>query len=267
MRFCPAALGALALLALAGCATRTLPPPPKADRCDRTPAEHRVQRGDTLFRIGWTYCLSPRDIAAWNRLKNPDLILVGQRLRLRPPGTDITASAAVAEFSKPPSVERPRPTRLKPAQRPAVVADRPRPAPTRGQVAAREVRDDEARTGVWRWPARGDVVSQFNPKIPGRNGIRISADRGQPVRAAANGQIVYTGNSLPGYGTLIIVEHSNGLLSAYGHLGRMLVKQGDQVNAGDVIAELGNGDRDVTTLHFEIRKNGQPVNPLRYLPS
>jgi lipoprotein NlpD len=119
----------------------------------------------------------------------------------------------------------------------------------------------------WSWPAQGEIVSGFNPSVPGRNGIRISGREGQSVKAAFPGQIVYTGSSLPGYGTLIIVQHPGGLLSAYGYLGRLYVKEGDKVEKGQTIAELAAGNDNRAALHFEIRKDGQPVNPLGYLPS
>lgn len=241
------------LLFTAGCATAP-PPAPVSDArsCGRTPASYEVKRGDTLFGIGWAYCLDYRDIARWNRLRNPNLILVGQTLRLRP------SEHRGAVPTRPRQADRPA------AAGPPSVA---RAAPAAAQPALTAMPEPGAATGAWRWPTAGKIVSPFAAGVPGRNGIRISAQPGQTVRAASPGLIVYTGNSLPGYGTLIIVEHAGGLLSAYGRLGRMLVNKGDRVRAGDAIAELGNDGDDGSTLHFEIRKNGQPVNPLTYLPS
>ena len=220
--------------------------------CNQIPAVYRVKRGDTLFGIGWNYCLNHRDIARWNRLRNPNLILVGQTLRLRPGGRRSAAAARPRQADRPAAANPPTVARAAPARPRSTVSVTPETSPA---------------TGAWRWPTAGKIVSPFAAGVPGRNGIRISAQPGQEVRAASPGLIVYTGNSLPGYGTLIIVEHAGGLLSAYGHLGRMLVNKGDRVRAGEAIAELGNGGDNGSTLHFEIRKNGQPVNPLTYLPS
>jgi lipoprotein NlpD len=189
----------------------------------------------------------------WNKLDSPDRIMVGQRLRLWPPGSSGFATAAmqpvVATTAAP-----------EPALEPELAAEAA-PAPS-----VRSKSPQPGRKG-WDWPAQGKVVSGFNPSVPGRNGIRISGREGQVVKAAFPGQIVYTGSSLPGYGTLIIVQHSGGLLSAYGYLGKLYVKEGDKVEKGQTIAELGAGNDNRAALHFEIRKDGQPVNPLRYLPS
>ena len=103
--------------------------------------------------------------------------------------------------------------------------------------------------------------------MPGRKGIQISGELGQSVRAASKGEVVYSGSGLPGYGRLIIVKHSTAFLSAYGYLGRIYVKEGDMVEIGQAIAELGSSNENRPVLHFEIRQDGKPVNPLRFLPS
>jgi lipoprotein NlpD len=118
----------------------------------------------------------------------------------------------------------------------------------------------------WRWPIQGQVVLGYNPALPGRKGIKISGKPRQAVRAAAAGQVVYAGSGLPHDGRLIIIKHRDKLLSAYGHLGKILVKQGEIIRTGQIIAQLGAGKTD-PVLHFEIRRNGKPVNPLNFLPA
>lgn len=216
------------------------------------PAYHIVKRGETLFRIAWHYGLDYRDIAAWNHLKSPDLIMVGQRLRLTPPGGGSRSSGPVVASRGP---QTPTPSTNN-APTPATVS--------RLRVNGPEVKPGTSR-GEWDWPTRGRVVTTFDPTVPGGKGIDISGRPGQPVRAAASGQVVYKGSGLRGYGQLIIVKHSPSLLSAYGYLGRIFVNEGDRVRKGQAIAELGN-DSKPPVLHFEIRKNGKPVDPMQYLP-
>jgi lipoprotein NlpD len=119
---------------------------------------------------------------------------------------------------------------------------------------------------VWRWPAAGPVVGAYVAGDPTRQGIDIAGKSGDPVRAAADGTVVYSGNGLIGYGELIIVKHSPAFLSAYGHNRKRLVKEGDHVSAGAMIAEMGSSSANRDSLHFEIRKNGKPANPTDYLP-
>lgn len=231
------------VLVIAGCGTRA----PVEDRSagDQRPAVHVVERGETLIRIAWRYGLDYRDIATWNRLDSPDRILVGQRLRLSPPGTAAGGTQVAA---------REPPSRAAPAQ----------PSRPAAPVPGRTVGPGNA-TGDWDWPTEGRVVSRFNPDQPGGKGIHISGTPGQAVHAASSGEIVYRGSGLRGYGRLLVVKHSDSTLSAYGHLGRIFVAEGDRVRKGQAIAELGeSGPQSI--LHFEIRENGSPVDPMRYLP-
>lgn len=228
-------IGLVALLV--GCGTRA---PVDDPETVTRPAAHVVERGETLIRIAWRYGLDYRDIATWNQLDSPDRILVGQRLRLYPPGTRVAASAT--------------PTRVGPSPQ-------TRPA---APVPEREVRPGIG-DGDWDWPTQGRVVNRFNPNQPGAKGIHISGTPGQTVHAASGGEIVYRGSGLRGYGRLLVVKHSDSTLSAYGHLGRIFVSEGDRVRKGQAIAELGESGPQ-TILHFEIRQNGNPVDPMRYLP-
>jgi len=222
---------------------------PVEDHSQQTiPAYHLVQRGENLFRISWRYGLDYRDVARWNRLASPDRILAGQRLRLTPPsGQRSTASTSVAKTSpaRPPTAKPSSPRPSKP----------PKTTPT---VVATE--------GRWTWPVQGTITKSYNPSVPGGKGIEIAGRPGQNIKAASAGRIVYKGSGLSGYGRLIIVKHSDSLLSAYGYLGRIFVEEGDKVSKGQVIAEMDNGIGQ-PTLHFEIRKSGRPTNPLRFLPS
>ena len=214
------------------------------------PAYHLVQRGENLFRIAWRYGLDFRDVARWNRLASPDRILAGQRLRLSPPGSTGTALAAKSRpASKTPVAAAPPPT-----------PTRPTPPPQQTPVVA-------SSKGAWEWPAQGSLLKSYNPSVPGGKGIQIGGRPGQGIKAASSGRIVYKGSGLRGYGRLIIVKHSDSLLSAYGYLGRIFVEEGDKVSKGQVIAEMDNGSGSQPSLHFEIRKDGRPVNPLQFLPS
>lgn len=225
---------------------------------------HVVSKGENLIRIAWQYGLDYRDIARWNKLSSPDLILVGQRLRLTAPsGTEQIAAVQPSPKrpikkpnSKPTPSAKPTP---KPASKPLATA---KPTPTVASPARPPVKVKP--NGAWQWPTRGKIVSHFAPQVLGRNGIQISGVSGQAVTAASPGEIVYSGTGIPNYGRLIIVKHSDKLLSAYGFLGKIYVKEGDNVGKGQAIAEVG-GDGKRQVLHFEIRENGKPVDPLRYL--
>lgn len=228
------------------------------------PVYYRVRPGDTLLEIAWRYGLDYRQIAAWNNLASPDLILAGQRLRLRSKNGATGAPALPARrtpqlaYHQPASQASGPPSSAK-VQRRAKPAKPPENTGGPGAAAPRP-------TGPhgWRWPTEGQVVSHFNGTAE-RNGIQISGRLGQPIRAVSTGEVVYSGSGIPSLGKLIIVQHPNNLLSAYGYLGRLLVKEGDSVRAGQQIAELGTNDRDRPVLHFEVRRQGKPVDPLRYL--
>jgi lipoprotein NlpD len=207
-------------------------------------------RGDTLYAIAWRYGLNYQNIADWNHLRSPDLIYVGQRLRLKPSPMALRSAADYREGSA-----ATKPTQSK-AKQTAKYSDS-------------EQASDLGRTKdrPWSWPTEGRIVRSYQPNIPGGKGIDIGGKLGQPVRAASPGEVVYSGSGLPGYGRLIILRHSDSLLSAYGYLGRIFVKEGDKVEMGQSIAELGASGDNLPVLHFEIRQNGKPVNPLRFLPA
>ena len=239
-------------LVVAGCGssqvTRTSgasKPPPRVST-PKYGATALVNRGDTLYGIAFRNGIDVRDLAAWNGIGPPYTIYPGQRLRLYPKGS---TSGTVA--SKPPSGTPARPPT---SGRPVPSAPRPVPPPP----AASPI--------TWSWPANGAILSSFVAGEPTRQGIDIGGVGGDPVRAAGDGVVVYSGAGLVGYGELIIVKHNDAWLSAYGHNRRRLVNEGQLVKGGQQIAELGRTGAAREMLHFEIRHNGKPVDPRVYLP-
>jgi lipoprotein NlpD len=196
-----------------------------------------VQSGDTLYKIAWRYGVDHRDLAAWNNLRNPDRIFVGQRLTLYSPSRSAGSTAAAA----------PRPAAASAPARAQPLPAQPSPA--------------------WQWPVRGPVVERFGANSGAVTGIRIGGLVGQEVAAAAGGRVVYAGSGLVGYGQLVIIKHNETYLSAYGYNSRLLVAEGQDVARGQVIAEMGLGPQRQPRLHFEIRRNGDPIDPLRFLGS
>jgi lipoprotein NlpD len=232
------------------------------------PGYYTVKAGDTMIRIGLESGQNWRDIVRWNGLDNPNIIEIGQVLRVVPPGSDPTLASARAVT--PPKVET-RPLDTKPplapvaasaappsASAPAVVAPPPPAAPT---TPAPKDADDDLR---WIWPAGGPVIATFED---GRNkGLEIAGKAGDPVLAAADGRVVYAGSGLRGYGNLVIVKHNATYLTAYAHNQTLLVKEDQSVRRGQKIAEMGSTDAERVQLHFEIRKQGKPIDPTRLLP-
>jgi len=206
-----------------------------------------VRRGDTVYRLAINNGISPLDLATWNSIQPPYTIYPGQRLRLYPSGGASTPSRTASTPSRPASTGS-RPAATAPASTP-----QPAPAPASSSVS-------------WRWPADGQLVNRFAAGDPTKQGIGIAGNGGQPVRAAGDGVVVYSGSGLVGYGELIIVKHDEQWLSAYGHNRSRLVNEGERVRGGQQIAEMGRSGAARDMLHFEIRHNGRPVDPLSYLP-
>ncbi len=219
-------------------------PPPVRVSTPRYGATAVVQRGDTIYHIATVNGLTALDLALWNGIAPPYTIYPGQRLRLYP-------GAAPGPRSTTPT--RPRPSSsVSPPSTPATpppVVSTPSTAPF-----------------AWRWPTDGSLVGTYAAGDPTRQGIDIAGNAGQPVRAAADGVVVYSGSGLVGYGELIIVKHNDQWLSAYGHNRARLVNEGQLVKAGQQIAEMGHSGAARDMLHFEIRYNGKPVDPQAYLP-
>lgn len=199
---------------------------------------HVVRKGDTLYSIAFDAGLDYRAVARWNGIQSPYVITPGQRLRLRPPPGD-----------RPPATVSRKRSRAAPRQPEAA----PRPPPS-------------TISDGWLWPARGKIIRRFSRNDADSPGIDIVGNPGQPVKSAADGTVVYSGDGLRGYGQLIIVKHNETFLSAYAHNRKLLVKEGDRVRRGQPIAEMGATGTDRVKLHFEIRKQGTAVDPLKYLP-
>lgn len=247
-------------------------PLPGAENAGK-PGYYTVRPGDTLIRIGLDTGQNWRDIVRWNSLDNPNVIEVGQVLRVAPPASEAATTVASVRPVVPPRVEtRPLDGRMPmngemPASQaavpavPAASAAAAAPKPTPVPVAA--AKSDEDIT--WAWPAGGSVVAPFDET---RNkGLGIAGKAGDPVLAAADGRVVYAGSGLRGYGNLVIVKHNNTYLTAYAHNQTLLVKEDQTVRRGQKIAEMGSTDADRVKLHFEIRRQGKPVDPARFLPT
>lgn len=233
-----------------------------------TSGQHVVQRGETLFQIAFRYGWDWRALAQANRLREPFTIYPGQKLSLQWAAAPTATASRSVPAARPglttsttriPAAARP----VEPARRnPAVAAPAARPAP----VPAAKAANLPANVAGWAWPSQGPLLSRFQSNGSLNKGIDIAGQLGQPVKAAASGAVVYAGRGLLGYGEMIIVKHDETYLSAYAHNSKLLVKEGDQVKVGQVIAEMGSSGTDRVKLHFEIRRKGQPVDPLLYLP-
>jgi len=195
-----------------------------------TPDYHTVRSGETLYSIAHSYGLDYRQLAKWNGLGDGSVIRDGQRLRLKPSGSAANSSSAGSSSSRA-------------SNSPAV------PAP------------------AWFWPTAGTVYLSFGASQKTESGIRITGSDGQPVRSAAAGEVVYAGSGLASYGNLLIIKHNETWLSAYGFNSVLLVREGQNVTSGQSIARMGHDSSGRAVLHFEIRRNGQPVDPIRYLPA
>ena len=221
-----------------------------------------VERGDTLYSIAWAHGLGYHELASLNGIRAPYTIYSGQRLRLRPAASSTGVTVAPLRQGKPVRASGPVAT---PAPAPAAKpVSKPVSKPVAKPVIA--AASNKPFSGPWVWPTRGRVLSKFQPKATGKRGIEIGGHEDQPVNAAGNGTVVYAGSGLVGYGRLIIVKHSENLLSAYGHNSKLLVAEGEYVSAGQMIAKMGSSGTSRNELYFEIRKDGKPVDPLKYLP-
>lgn len=306
-RFSYATLVALSLGLLSACSTTTQAPvvertPVPAPRPAAPPEEkkdergmHTVRRGDTLIRIALDNGLNYRELAAWNNLADPDDIKLGQVLRLTPPEGGVVTSPVAMPTPQERAAPVPRKTQPRGDKRPYTEAamaevqkgesgngiargeradgtpDTPAtsvpaaPAARPAIVPGATVTATDNERLSWMWPSDGRIVATFDE---GKNkGIDIAGRAGQPVVAAGSGKVMYAGSGIRGYGNLVIVKHSNNLLSAYAHNRAILVKEGANVAKGQVIAEMGDSDADSVKLHFEIRQQGKPVDPTRFLPA
>ena len=276
---------------------RNPPSPERPAKVAEEPKDERyfytVKKGDTLLRIALDYGQNYRDIVSWNNLANPNDIKVDQVLRVAPPDQVAGVQTMPVQMAppEPKTVQPPVPRKTSPKgdkkpysdaalaearadrdkddknkddkndERAAPVVARP---PASGIAAGSVVTATDDEKLSWMWPSDGKIVGTFDE---GKNkGIDIAGRAGQHVRAAGSGKVMYAGSGIRGYGNLVIVKHSNSLLSAYAHNRSITVKEGQTVNKGEVIAEMGDSDSDSVKLHFEIRQQGKPVDPSRFLP-
>jgi len=246
---------------------------PVAKRPATTSGQYVVRPGDTLYSIAFRYGWDYKDLAARNGIAAPYTIRPGQAIRFdgRSSGPASATTTVVTTSSSPSSkttiTTRPAGTPAKPVTTPATKPLTTTPAPVVAtSTAPAQVPAAERAVGGWGWPATGVLIGKFASNGSLNKGIDIAGDLGQPVFAAADGAVVYAGSGLRGYGELIIIKHSDTYVSAYGHNRRLLVREGQQVKAGQTIAEMGSTGTDRVKLHFEIRRQGKPVDPLQFLP-
>ncbi len=240
----------LIVLTLSGCAGYSGYAPVSGERTRESVSKsgyYTVKSGDTLYSIAWQYGQDYKEVAQWNRIKPPYRIYAGQQLRLTPSANTAAAAKPSAPAAKPKrEMANKEEARSEPAMPPDNKED-----------------DTPAQFINWRWPAPGKLVENFGA---GNKGINIAGEEGQAIQAAAPGRVVYSGSGLVGLGQLLIIKHNNSFLSAYAHNKTLLVKEDDQVSAGQRIAEMGRTGAERVMLHFQIRKDGKPVDPLQYLP-
>ena len=241
------------------------------------PGYYRVKPGDTLYRIALENGQNYRDIATWNNLTNPNQIEVDQLLRVAPPGANVAAltpgvatspvigggvqTAPLGGSSAPPP---PPGGTAGVASVPPVYGAGSSATAIPPQTGASDTGAAAASNVAFAWPVRGPILGTFDDAT--NKGVNIGGAAGDPVKAAADGRVVYAGNGLRGYGNLIIIKHDATYLTAYAHNRALMVKEGDAVTKGQKIAEMGNSDSDRVMLHFEVRRQGKPVDPLKYLP-
>jgi len=243
-------------------------PLPGAENAGK-PGYYTVKRGDTVMRIGLETGQAWRDIVRWNNLENPNLIEVGQVLRVVPPvaaAAAPTVSSSTGAVSKPVTSSSVAPTGVTPpagqaAAAAASAAPASAPASAAPAAPAAPAGEDEV---AFVWPGTGVVIAGFDEAK--NKGLDLGGKAGDPVVAAADGRVVYAGAGLRGYGNLVILKHNNTYLTAYAHNQTLLVKEDQTVRKGQKIAEMGNSDADRVKLHFEIRRQGKPVDPAKYLP-
>lgn len=219
----------------------------------------QVQKNDTLYSIARREGFTHHQIARWNHLKSPYLLKPGQKLRLSP---SINAMGQSAQQNTQ-AVVIPLVQNIVKVKPLVSTVNK-----TTAQTAVKSGSNNVLPTTVnkWHWPVKGRVVKTYKANKTSRKGIGISGKSGQSITAAAGGSVVYSGNGLINYGNLIIIKHSHSFLSAYAHNKSLLVKEGDFVKSGQAIAKIGQNKAGKSQLHFEIRRNGKPVNPLNYLP-
>ena len=231
---------------------RTSSTPDRVEREEKPPPEyHRVSKGETLYSIAWEYGLDVKEVAAWNAIRAPYLIYPNQLVRTQPPRSTERSVSKPAPY-KTRKYTRPSPSRSK--------------STARSKTQTRYSTSDNGKIS-WQWPTKGNIISKYSARDAGKKGLDIAGRQGQAIYAAASGEIVYSGSGLRGYGKLIIIKHNETYLSAYSNNAQLHVKEDQKVKKGQHIADMGSSGADAPMLHFEVRRNGKPVDPLGYLPA
>jgi lipoprotein NlpD len=240
---------------------------------DWRPNTYTVQKGDTLFSIAFNYGFDYHELAEKNGIRDPNMISIGQVIRLRPDKSK-PAVPVVRVEAKPIEIlvkDQPKLAKYPYSDTAIAEIDKVQQQITKVYLSKPDIQTDasddvdEEPVMEWSLPAQGRVITQFS-ESDNRKGIDIAGKLGQPVMASANGKVVYSGSGLRGYGKLIIIKHNNTFLSAYAHNNKILVKEGQRVSRGQKIAEMGRTDARQVELHFEVRRYGKPVDPAKYLP-
>jgi lipoprotein NlpD len=239
-----------------------------------------VRTGDTLYSIAFNFDVDAREVARWNDISSPYVIYPGQKLRLSgppsssrdegdSPGVQISTVKTPGQATTRTQSSPAQTSAQRQSQEPVPVKSSPAPkASSTSKTTVTKQANVSTSTDPksWKWPADGRVIRGYVAGDPARNGVDIAGKEGQAISASSGGQVVYSGNGLIGYGELIIIKHSERMLSAYAHNKIRLVNEGEQVSSGQKIAEMGRNSAGDQILHFEIRARGKPVNPLNYLP-
>lgn len=258
--FCLCMINILIIFVLSGCSHHS--PANFRDNLANRPLTHRVVAGDTLFSIAWRYGIKYEALAKYNGISKPYLIHPNQVIRLDVPAYMIRASSTHTSV-------KPLGTRGKGSVSAAGTASNQAKVRQKNQTKLTpKINSAPVSRGApgWRWPVSGPILSSFQGNNGLNKGIDLGGKLGEPVLAAASGQVVYSGSGLRGYGKLLIIKHNETFLSAYAHNHRLLVKEGDAVKVGQRIADMGSSGTDRVKLHFEIRRDGTPVDPLKFLP-
>lgn len=228
-----------------------------------TTGQYVVKRGDTLYSIAFRFGWDWKALAARNNIYSPFVIVPGQVVRFSNPGqTNVATKAPVNTRKTPASARTPV---VVAAKKPVTVAQT-KPVTAAKPVIPVTITKQTVAAGNWLWPTDGVLVGMFSSNTSLNKGIDIAGKLGQPIVATANGSVVYAGSGLRGYGELVIIKHNDTFISAYGHNRRLLVNEGQVVKAGQQIAEMGSTGTEQVKVHFEIRRQGKPVDPLQYLP-
>jgi lipoprotein NlpD len=229
---------------------------------------HTVRKGETLYSISFRYGQDYKQVAEWNSIESPYIISPGQHIRISPPLPGAQQHVAITE-NRTTQVSSTTAVPVNESIAASTVTGRSQTvSPTRSTQSDSSKPPPPAypQTVAWQWPVKGEIIKTYSARQPGRKGIDISADRGTLIKAAASGRVVYAGEGLASYGKMIIIKHNEEFLSAYAHNQKLLVEEGQNIDAGTIIAEMGDSGTNKVKLHFEVRRKGKPVDPLHYLP-